>query len=94
MTDIIGSEPIEEGSLWLDNDPRVFADHGARYARIDVVGRHTVHCTTWYDTAGGTEKARRGVEMKISRFQPSSTGRYSRSGFRPAEVGPVFGRPA
>jgi hypothetical protein len=94
VTDIIGAEPIEEGSLWLDNDPRTFEDHGNRYARIDAVGRWTVQCTTWYDQPDGTEKARRGVEMKISRFQPSSTGRWSRSGFRPAEVGPVYGRPA
>ena len=86
-------EPLEIGSLWLDNDPRTFADHGPRYARIDNVGRHTVHCTTWYDQAEGAQKARRGVEMKKTRFTPSSTGRYPTSGFRPAEVGPVFGRP-
>lgn len=94
MTDTIEPAPIEEGSLWLDNDPRTFADHGSRYARIDNVGRHTVHCTTWYDQPNGPDRARRGVEMKISRFQASSTGRWPTSGFRPAEVGPVHGRPA
>jgi hypothetical protein len=84
----------EVGSFWLDNDPRTFADHGARYARIERVDGQSVFCTTWYDQADGTDKARRQVKMQMARFQRLTGGGWSRTGFRPAENEPVFGSPA
>lgn len=78
-------------SLWIDNDPRTTL---VRY--ILVTGEpgalDKVACISWYDIAGGAAVAR-VTNNHLKRFQPSSTGHWSRTGFRPAEVGPVLGYP-
>ena len=79
------------GSIWIDNDPRISI---TRYVIVtsepNRLGK--VQCISWYDVAGGTRDARL-VSNNIKRFQASSTGRWSTTGFRPTAAGPVLGYP-
>jgi len=78
-------------SLWIDNDARLSM---TRY--VLVTGKpdsqDKVQCITWYDVPGGT-RAPRPTKNNLRRFQPSSTGHWSHTGFRPAEAGPKLGYP-
>jgi hypothetical protein len=78
-------------SLWIDNDPR---SARVRYVLVTSTpdDRDKVQCLSWYDVAGGTHEARPS-KSSIQRFQPLSNGHWSRTGFRPAEAGPVLGYP-
>jgi hypothetical protein len=77
-------------SLWIDNDPR---NGRVRYALVTGPPvDDKVQCITWYDVAGGAREAR-PTKSNLKRFQPSSTGNWSRTGFRPAEAGPALGYP-
>jgi hypothetical protein len=81
----------EVGSLWIDNDPRGTL---VRYVLVTGVpdGQDKVQCISWYDIAGGASDPRR-IRNSIKRFQPQANGFWSRTGFRPAEAGPVLGYP-